>query len=131
MMTTATSMDDILRLRQFWLRCLLAFGMMWGVIPLITLAFITRGMNDSSLDVWAAVSNGFTIFPASLLAFWHRRVACIWFMINGILVVTSMISFMIRTHELRIGSIFGAIVSALLCIVLTAMEIRRWPDALV
>ncbi len=117
-------------LQQFWLRCLLAVGVMWGIIPLITLPFITRGNRDSTLDVWAAVVNGLTVFPASVLAFWRRRPACIWLTINAGLVATSMTLFILRNHEYRVGSIIGSCVSVLLAVLLDVMEFRRWPGAL-
>lgn len=77
-------MDEKPGLQQFWHRSLLVMGILWGIIPLVTLPFIIRGTNDSSLDILAAISNGLTIFPASVLAFWHRRIACVWLSINGI-----------------------------------------------
>ena len=118
------------RLQQFWLRCLLAVGIIWGVIPLIALPFISRGAKDSTLDVWAVVVNSLTIFPASVLAFWHRRPACIWLTVNGALVVTSVTFYVLRTHQYRVGSIIGAGVSALLAVLLDTTEVRRWPGAL-
>jgi hypothetical protein len=123
-------MTEESRLQQFWLRCLLAVGIIWGIIPLITLLFITRGHADSTLDVWAAVLNGLTIFPASMLAFWHRRPACVWLTVNAGLIFTSMTLFVFRTHEYRVGSIIGAGVSVLLAVLLDVAEARRWPGAL-
>lgn len=124
------AMTEKARLQQFWLRCLLAVGVMWGIIPLITLPFITRGNTDSTLDVWAAVVSALTVFPASVLAFWWRRPACIWLTINAGLVATSMTLFILRNHEYRVGSIIGVAVSVLLAVLLDTMEIRRWPGAL-
>lgn len=118
------------RLRQFWLRCLLAVGIIWGVIPLISLPFISLGAKDSTLDVWAVVVNSLTIFPASVLAFWHRRPACVWLTVNGGLVVTSVTLYVLRTHEYRVGSIIGAGVSASLAVLLDMTEAHRWPGAL-
>ncbi|GEM_PF-5053083 len=125
-----SAMTEEAGLQQFWLRCLLAVGVMWGIIPLITLPFITRGNTDSTLDVWAAVINGLTVFPASVLAFWHRRPACIWLTVNAGLVAASMTLFILRNHEYRVGSIIGSCVSVLLAVLLDVMEIRRWPGAL-
>lgn len=129
-MTAQVTLPEEADFRQFWLRCLLVVGMIWGVIPLITLPFITRGNTDSTLDVWAAVLNGLTILPASVLAFWHRRMACVWLTINAGVVVTSMTLFISRNHDLRVGSIIGACISALLAVFLDVAEARQWPDAL-
>lgn len=129
-MTAQVTLPEEAGLRQFWLRCLLVVGMIWGVIPLITLPFITRGNTDSTLDVWAVILNGLTICPASVLAFWHRRLACVWLTINAGVVVTSMALFISRNHDYRVGSIIGACVSALLAVFLDVAEARRWPGAL-
>lgn len=120
-------MDEKPGLQQFWHRSLLVMGILWGIIPLVTLPFIIRGTNDSSLDILAAISNGLTIFPASVLAFWHRRIACVWLSINGILVVTSVALFTLRTHEYQSNAIIGAAVSVLLAVSLVLMEIQQWP----
>ncbi len=123
-------MEEQARIRQFWLRSLLSLGMVWGLIPLITLPFITHGANDSALDVWAAISNGLTLLPASVLAFWHRRVACVWLTINGALVVSSISTYVLRTHSHPLASMIGAVVSAAVAISLDMMEVQRWPEAL-
>jgi uncharacterized membrane protein len=103
---------------------------MWGIIPLISLPFISRGARDSTLDIWAVVVNSLTIFPACVLAFWHRRPACVWLTINAGLVVTSMTFYVLRTHQYRVGSIIGTVVSLLLAVLLDMAEVRRWPGAL-
>jgi hypothetical protein len=118
------------RLRQFWLRVLLAFGMFWGTIPLISVLFIFRGKNDSAFDVLAAVSNSLTVFPASILAFWHRRTACIWLTINGAMLVTAFVSYMWRTHEYSFATFVGVGAPVLIAGFLGYMEVRRWPAAL-
>jgi hypothetical protein len=123
-------MDEQNRLRQFWLRVLLALGIFWGIIPLVTVLFIFRGKNDSTFDVLAAVFNSLTILPASVLAFWHRRTACIWLTVNGAILVTAFTSFVSRTHEYGLGTLFGIGVPVLIAGFLDWMEIRRWPDAL-
>jgi hypothetical protein len=123
-------MDERSRLRQFWLRILLAFGIFWGIVPLITLLFITRGTNDSVLDVLAPIINSLTILPASILAFWHRRLACIWLSANAALLLPVAISVMARTHQYDLGTVLGAIVPVLIAVCLDFMEIGRWPAAL-
>ena len=123
-------MNEQERVRQLWLRTLLVIGLVWGLTPLITLPFITRGMNDSTLDVWAAISNGLTLLPASVLAFYHRRLACIWLSVNGALVVTSMSTYVLRTHSHPVASMIGAGVSAAVAVSLDVMEVQGWPEAL-
>lgn len=129
-MINQTQMDEKVRLRQFWLRCLFALGLFWGLIPLITLPFITRGAGDSTLDVLAAVSNGLTLLPASILGFWHRRVACVWLTANASIVAASVVAYILRNHEYRVGNMIGASVSVLLALILDMTEARRWPPAL-
>ena len=129
-MTRQTGVGEKSRLRQFWLRCLLAAGIFWGLIPLITLPFITRGAADSALDVWAAVSNGLTLLPASILGFWHRRVACLWLTVNGGLVAAAVATYILRNHEYRVGNMIGAAISVLIAVLLDSTEARRWPPAL-
>ena len=73
--------------------------------------------------------NGLTITPASALAFWYRRIACIWLTINGVLVMIAMSSYVLRTQEYRIGAMVGAGVSALYALTLDMIEIRHWATA--
>jgi hypothetical protein len=123
------TMDDKLSLQRFWLRALLLGGMLWGAIPLINLPFITRGSQDSTFLISAVILNGLTITPASALAFWHRRIACIWLTINGVLVMIAMSSYVLRTQEYRVGAMVGAGVSALYALTLDMIEIRHWATA--
>ena len=123
-------MDEQSRLRQFWLRLLLAFGIFWGLVPLITVLFITRGVNDSVLDVLAPIINNLTILPASILAFWHRRLACIWLSANAALLLPVAISVMVRNHQHHFGTIVSVTVPVLIAFCLDFMEISRWPAAL-
>ena len=125
-MNTMTA-DEKMPLQRFWLRVLLLGGLMWGVVPLISLPFITRGYEDSSFEVWAVVLNSLTITPASALAFWHRRVACYWLTINGLLVMTAMCSYVLRTQDYRVGALVGAGVSVLYALILDVIEFRHWP----
>jgi hypothetical protein len=129
-MTTDTRNEERLRLRQFWLRVLLALGMLWGTMPLITAPLVFRGANDTSFDVFAGVFNGLTILPACALAFWHRRVACIWLSVNAATVVIAMSSSMGRTREFPLGAMIGVAVSVFVALCLDYMELWRWPSAL-
>lgn len=122
-------MDDRVSLQRFWLRVLLFGGLMWGLIPLISLPFVVRGSQDSVLVVCSVVLNSLTITPASALAFWHRRVACIWLTANSALVMIAMSSYVLRVEDYRVGAIVGAGVSVLYALTLDAIEIRNWATA--
>jgi hypothetical protein len=120
-------MRDKLRLQQFYLRILLGFGIFWGFVPLITVFFIFRGLNDSVFDVAVVVSNSLTILPASVLAFWHRRIACVWLSLNGAMVA---IAYIPRFHTFTIGPTIGILFSVLFPLCLDYIEFRHWPNAL-
>jgi hypothetical protein len=129
-MTNDARNDEKLRLRQFWLRVLLALGMLWGTGIFIMVPLVFRGANDTSFDVFAAVFNGLTILPACALAFWHRRVACIWLSANAATVVIAATSWMGRTREFPVGPVIGVAVSVFVALCLDYMELWRWPAAL-
>jgi hypothetical protein len=120
-------MRDQLHLQQFYLRILLAFGIFWGLVPLMTVFFIVRGLNDSGFDVAVVVSNSLTILPASILAFWHRRIACVWLSLNGAMVA---IDYMPRFHTFTVGPMIGILFSMLFPLCLDYLEFRHWPNAL-
>ena len=124
-------MDEQSRLRQFYLRVLLAIGIFWGTALLIVVPFVFRGENDSTFDVLVAVSNGLTILPACILAFWHRRVACIWLTINGAMIAIAATSFAQRTHaHYDVGTIISFLVPVLIAVCLDVIEMKHWPGAL-
>lgn len=118
------------RLRQLWVRTFLRVGIIWGVIPFVCLPFITRGQLDSTLDELAVVINSLSIMPASIVGFKYRALACVWLSINAILVALSVILYTFRTHDVRIGSIVGAVVSVVLAIFLDYSQAKGWPSAL-
>ena len=122
-------MDNQSKLRQFYLRFVLAIGIIWGTMPLIMTPFIFRGREDTTFDVLAVVLNSLTVLPASILAFWHRRVACIWLTVNALLLSSAMGSWMLKTH-FEIGAIIGCGGSVALAIFLDVAEMRCWPSAL-
>jgi len=123
-------MDEKSRLRQFWLRVLLTVGMLWGTMPLITLPLLTRGPNDTAFDLLAAIFNSLTVLPACALAFWHRRVACIWLTVNAAIVLSAALTWMGRTKSFDLVSAAGYAGSVAIAACLDFMEIKRWPGAL-
>lgn len=115
--------------RQFWLRTLLVIGILWGFLPFVMTPFITKGANDTYFDIFASVLNSLTILPACALAFWHRRVACIWLSANAVVLAVALGTFLQRTHKfdsMMIAEVVGPIVFALF---LDFAEARRWPAA--
>src|SRR5579863_2826483 len=92
-------MDENARGRQFWLRVFLVIGMLWGFLPLIMAPFITKGRYDTTFDILASILNSLTILPACVLAFWHRRVSCVWLSINGALLAIALVTFIRRTGQ--------------------------------
>ena len=128
-MTSIALIDEKFARRQFWLRTLLVIGLLWGFLPFITAPFITRGPGDTYFDVFASVLNSLTILPACALAFWHRRIACVWLSINAVTIGAALAGFILRTHRSdawMIAQVAGPIVFALL---LDFFEVRRWPPA--
>ncbi len=123
-------MDQTARLRQFYLRCLLVAGMLWAGMPFITAPLVNRGPGDSALSVLTAIFGCSSILLASALAFWHRRVACLWLTFaSALLIAASIISA-------RLDQPFGTweLAGIAGCVALAAcldfMELQRWPGAL-
>jgi hypothetical protein len=72
-------------LRRFWSRLVYFLGMMVGLIPLITLPahlFVISTTNPASVAV-ARVMNAMTVLPASALAYWHRKLAAWWLVLDA------------------------------------------------
>lgn len=123
-------MDETARLRQFYLRFLLVVGMLWGGMPFLTAPLVNRGMGNSPLAVLTALFGSLSILPACALAFWRRRVACVWLTFASVVLIAGSIAT-VRSGE-RLGGwemvgIAGCIVIALW---LDFMELQRWPGAL-
>jgi hypothetical protein len=124
------AMDEKSRLRQFWLRVLLAIGLLWGTMPPIAIAFVIMGWKGPLFVLAAQVFNAFTILPACALAFWHRRMACIWLSINAVLAAAAL-AFCVRNPQLlnlpEMTALAGPVIIAGY---LDFMEIKGWPGAL-
>lgn len=128
-MTDAAWPDVKARTRQFWLRTFLVIGILWGFLPFVMTPFITRGAHDTTYDIVASVLNSLTILPACALAFWHRRIACIWLTVNAVVLAGALADFILRTRKLdstMIAEVAGPILFALF---LDFVEARRWPAA--
>lgn len=125
----AVSTGDTTRMRQFWLRTILAVGILWGFLPFVMVPFITRGPGDTYYDIFASVLNSLTILPACALAFWHRRIACIWLSLNAVVLAIALASVIRRTgniDKMMVAEVAGPV---LLAICLDFVEARRWPPA--
>ena len=76
------------------------------------------------------VFNALTVAPACVLAFWRRRIACVWLSVNASVIVVSIALAFARGHGVALGSIAGFIGSVIVALCLNFMEIMRWPRAL-
>ena len=128
-MTDATAMNEKQQEKQFWLRVLLTVGMLWGFLPFIMVPYITKGQGFTDFDIMASVLNSLTVLPASALAFWHRRIACVWLSVNAVVLPVALATYIERTGRsdgLMIAEVAGPVLIAL-C--LDVIEALRWPAA--
>lgn len=123
-------MDEKTLLRRFYMRCLLVAGMLLGGMPFIMTGLVLRGMAVGYPSLFAAVFNGLTVLPASALAFWHRRTACIWLSINAAILLVAWVALAGSGRQFDVGSLLGVCGSIALALCLDFMELRRWPGAL-
>lgn len=128
-MTNELTTDGKDPLRQYWLRVLLAIGLLWGTMPPITIAFVILGWSGPVFVLGAMIFNAFTVLPACALAFWHRRAACVWLTVNGILAAAALAITFEHPNLLSVpemAALGGPVVVAAL---LDFMEIKGWPGA--
>ena len=123
-------MDENARSRQFTQRTILAIGILWGFMPLVLTPFITRGANDTSFDLFASVFNSLTLLPACTLAFWRRRIACVWLSVNAVLIACALATFILRTGQYQVWMIAQVAGSVGMALWLDAVEALRWPAPL-
>jgi hypothetical protein len=129
-MTDSAWTSENARTRQFWLRAFLLVGILWGFLPFVTVPFITKGPADTSYDIFASVLNSLTIMPACALAFWHRRIACLWLTVNALILSIALATFIRRTgkiDKMMIAEVAGPVLFALF---LDFVEARHWPAAI-
>jgi hypothetical protein len=117
-------------MRQFWLRVLLALGILWGGMPFLTLPLLFIGSMEPTLNVFVVVFNALTVAPACVLAFWRRRIACVWLSVNAVVIMATIAAAFVRGHGVALGSVAGFIGSVIVALCLNFMEIMRWPKAL-
>jgi hypothetical protein len=106
--------------------------LLWGAFLLVQLLVfvLTPQSRGSALDSLSVVVNCLSVFPASVLAFWHRRAATLWLVANGIFIAATTARFTAQTHQTDWGLILGVLFSIALAVCLVVIEIRRWPGAL-
>jgi hypothetical protein len=128
-MTKTVWTGEKARTRQFWLRTFLVIGLLWGFLPFVTVPFITKGPSDTYYDIFASVLNSLTVLPACALAFWRRRIACVWLSLNAVVLSIALAGFIRRTGKfdrMMIAEVAGPVLFALF---LDFVEARRWPAA--
>ena len=123
-------LDQSSRLQQFYLRSLLVAGMLWGGMPFVTGPLVARGTGQSHFAIAVALFSSFTILPACALAFWHRRIACLWLTANAIAIVAVWADSLRSGHLINVTESIGIVGSVALALSLDFMELRRWPGAL-
>jgi hypothetical protein len=122
--------DEKARMRQFWLRVLLALGLLWGGMPLLTLPLTFMGVVPAPFGLPVALANGLTVAPACVLAFWHRRFACVWLSLNAVVCVVAIALSAHQAGDRYIAAMLSLAGSVLIALLLDSMEIGRWPAAL-
>jgi hypothetical protein len=73
-------------LRRFWGRVVYFLGMLAGFIPLLLLPsnVFTGGNHNTQAAILVQGFNLATVLPASVLAFWSRKVAAWWLVVDGV-----------------------------------------------
>lgn len=123
-------MDQSLRLQQFYLRSLLVAGMLWGGMPFVTGPLVAQGTGQSHFAIVAALFSSFSILPACALAFWHRRIACVWLTANALAIFAVWLDSVRSGRLINITESIGILGSIALAAILDYMELRHWPGAL-
>lgn len=123
-------MDQETRLRQFYLRFFLVVAMIWGTLPLITVPFLGVSSSDGNFARFAAIFSCVTVLPASILAFWQRRIACAWLTGNALLLLAALAASLRPGRHLGVGGIIEFIGSIAIAAFLDWMQLRGWPPAL-
>jgi hypothetical protein len=123
-------MDANSESRQFWQRGILAIGILWGFLPFVLAPFITKGPGDSYFDLFASVLNSLTLLPACVLAYWQRRIACLWLSINAVIIASALILFLLRTGNFGVWMLLQVAGSVGFAVWLDVVEARHWPAPL-
>ncbi|HEX4032203.1 MAG TPA: hypothetical protein VHX20_17700 [Terracidiphilus sp.] len=122
--------DEKSRLRQYWLRVLLVVGLLWGTMPPITIAFVIMGWDGPRFVLVALIFNAATVFAACVLAFWHRRTACVWLSVNAVLAAAALVISIRQPNLLDMPDMVALAGPVIVACLLDFMEIKGWPGAL-
>ncbi|MBT9330979.1 hypothetical protein [Paracidobacterium acidisoli] len=81
-------------LRVFWGRFAFSIGLLWGTWNLTSMpvTIAAAGGNLPRPEVFALLVCALSVFPASTLAFWHRRVASLWLVVAGIVTAAGIVA---------------------------------------
>ncbi len=99
-------------------------------MPFIMTPVVLRGMSEAYPNLYAAIFNGLSVLPASALAFWHRRIACIWLSLNAVILVAAWAELAHNGRQFHVGGLLTMCGSIGVALCLDYMELRRWPGAL-
>ncbi len=90
--------DDM---RRFWSRLVYFLGMMAGFLPLLTLPVNLSSISSANPGIvtFAAVLNAATVLPASALAYWQRRAASIWLMVDAVIGIFARVKYPVKGGE--------------------------------
>ena len=122
--------------QQFNLRVLLVVGLLWGGALLVQLLlfFMTYGVvtgnKGTPVYMFAFLFNCITVGPACALAFWRRRLACVWMVLDAILAIASVLLATPREPTYGPAIVVSPLVPTLLAVAFIFIELRRWPGAL-
>jgi hypothetical protein len=86
--------DQQVRLRRFWGVAIFSLGTLWGLANCVyfPIAALTSIIGSSWLEVFIILAGGALTFAASVLAFFHRRIASLFLLCGGAILLMLAIS---------------------------------------
>ena len=86
--------DQQVRLRRFWGVAIFSLGTLWGLANCVyfPIAALTSIIGSSWLEVFIILAGGALTFAASVLAFFHRRIASLFLLCGGAILLLLAIS---------------------------------------
>jgi hypothetical protein len=81
--------DQQVRLRRFWGAAIFSLGALWGLANCVyfPIAALTSIVGSSWLEVFIILAGGALTFAGSVLAFYHRRIASLFLLCGGIVLL--------------------------------------------
>lgn len=111
-------------------RMILGIAMILGFMPLIGIPFVALGGSGTTLAQASMVLCGFTLLPASLLAFWLRRAALCWFALNASVVSAAAVFGGLVGPGRYDNAFFYLALPLFLFFFFTCAELFHWPAVL-